>query len=245
MRIIMKLNALTKRLNPGRWLYRLWRGLLWLLLGLCLWLLVFAWLPVPGSAFMLRQDVSALFDATVPPVRHQWTPLAEIPPAMQLAVIAAEDQQFAQHWGLDIGATAAAIDAALAGRRAGGGSTITQQLAKNLFLWEERSYVRKGLEWGLAGMIELFWSKQRILEVYLNTAQFGRSEYGVGAAAQHLFNKPVSKLGKQDAALLAAVLPGPTRYNAAKPSAYVSQRQRWILRQMRQMGGVKYLEKLH
>lgn len=240
----MKLNALTKQLDPSRWLRRLWRGLLWLSLGLCLWLLVFAWLPVPGSAFMLRQDVTALFDETVPPVRYQWTSLAEIPPAMQLAVIAAEDQQFAQHWGLDIGATSAAIDAALAGRRAGGGSTITQQLAKNLFLWEERSYVRKGLEWGLAGMIELFWPKQRILEVYLNTAQFGKAEYGVGAAAQYLLDKPVSKLGKQDAALLAAVLPGPTRYDAARPSAYVSKRQRWILRQMRQMGGVRYLEKL-
>lgn len=230
---------------PGRWLYRLWRGLLWLLLGLCVCLLVFAWLPVPTSAFMLRQNVTAWFNSDVPHVRHEWVSLELIPQNLQLAVIAAEDQHFAYHWGVDTKATSAAIDAVLSGRKSGGGSTITQQLAKNLFLWKERSYLRKVLEWGLAGLIEVFWSKQRILEVYLNIAQFSKADYGVGAASRHLLNKPLEKLTQQDAALLAAVLPGPEIYHVVKPSGYVRKRQQWIVRQMRQIGGGAYLERLN
>jgi monofunctional biosynthetic peptidoglycan transglycosylase len=226
------------------WIARLWRIPLMLFVALCVWLLIFRWLPVPTSAFMLRQDVVAIFSADVPFVRHDWVSLDEIPRPMQLAVIASEDQRFAEHWGVDVEATTAAINAELKGRKTGGGSTITQQLAKNLFLWQGRSYVRKGLEWGIAGLIEILWSKDRILEVYLNTAQFGKADYGVGAAAQNLLNKPVGKLGAADAALLAAVLPAPTKFNAAKPSGYVRARQSRILRQMRSIGGAAYLQKL-
>lgn len=213
-----------------------------MLLVVCL--LVFRWVPVPTSAFMLQQDIVAIFDKDTPFVRHDWVSLEQIPRHMQLAVIASEDQRFAEHWGIDMQATSAAIHAELAGRKTGGGSTITQQLAKNLFLWEGRSYVRKGLEWVLASLIEVFWSKERILEVYLNSAQFGKADYGVGAAAQNLLKKPVNRLSAADAALLAAVLPSPEHYNVVKPSGYVRFRQNHILRQMRSIGGAAYLQKL-
>lgn len=161
---------------------------------------------------------------------------------MKLAVIAAEDQQFPHHWGIDQRATANAIRAALNGQDSGGGSTITQQVAKNLFLWSGRSYVRKGLEWGLALLIEALWSKQRILEVYLNIAQFSARSYGVGVASEEFFRKDAFKLTRGEAAALAAVLPAPTRYSVVKPSRYVRSRQRFIQRQMRQLGGVTYLQ---
>lgn len=226
------------------WRRRLWRVPLYLLVGLCVWLLVFRWLPVPISAFMLQQNVVAIFDAETPFVRHDWVSLDEIPRHVQLAVIASEDQRFAEHWGIDVEATRAAIRNEMRGRAKGGGSTITQQLAKNLFLWQGRSYVRKGLEWVIAGLMEIFWSKERILEVYLNTAQFGKADYGVGAAAQNLLGKPVVKLNVSDAALLAAVLPAPSKYSVQKPSGYVRARQSRILRQMRSIGGVTYLQRL-
>lgn len=240
----MRVNPLLSRLMPTHWLGWLWRVPLYLLLALCLWLLIFRWLPVPTSAFMLRQDITAIFSSETPFVRHDWVSLKEIPRHVQLAVIASEDQRFAEHWGIDLQATQAAIQAELKGRSKGGGSTITQQLAKNLFLWEERSYLRKGLEWGIAGLIEMLWSKERILEVYLNTAQFSKADYGVGAAAQHLLKKPVSKLTHADAALLAAVLPAPRVYSVTKPSPYIHARQSRILRQMRSLGGVAYLQRL-
>ena len=227
-----------------RWLSWLWRIPLILGLFMCGFLLIFRFVPVPTSAFMLRQDITAIFSSETPFVRHQWVSLDKIPVAMQLAVIASEDQRFAEHWGIDMQATTAAINAELKGKKTGGGSTITQQLAKNLFLWEERSYIRKGLEWGIAGLIEIFWPKERILEVYLNIAQFSKADYGVGAASHNLLRKPVSKLRQVDAALLAAVLPAPERSSVVKPSGYIRARQNRILRQMRSIGGMVYLQKL-
>lgn len=227
-----------------RWLHWLWRIPLLLLLLTVLLLLIFRVAPVPTSSFMLQQSVAAMFDDAVPKVRHQWVSMEAIPPQVALAAVAAEDQLFPEHWGIDRGATERAIQAALEGESSGGGSTITQQVAKNLFLWGGRSYVRKGLEWGLAVLIEILWSKERILEVYLNIAQFSTTDYGVGAASEALFHKPVAKLSESDAALLAAVLPLPEVYSVVKPSRYIQKRQRFILRQMRQLGGVTYLERL-
>ncbi len=244
MRPIMKLYDLLTLGQPKHWAHWLWRVPLLLLLALCVWLLIFRWVPVPTSAFMLRQDVVAIFSAETPFVRHDWVSLDQIPRHMQIAVIASEDQRFAEHWGIDLVATQAAIQAEMRGRGKGGGSTITQQLAKNLFLWEGRSYLRKGMEWGIASLMEVFWSKERILEVYLNTAQFSKADYGVGAASANLLRKPVSKLGASDAALLAAVLPAPNHYSVVKPSGYVRTRQSRILRQMRSIGGAAYLQKL-
>lgn len=222
----------------------LWRIPVILMFLLCGWLVVFRFVPVPTSAFMLRQDITAIFSSETPFVRHQWISLEQIPAAMQLAVIASEDQRFAEHWGVDMQATTAAINAELKGKKTGGGSTITQQLAKNLFLWEERSYIRKGLEWTIASLMEVLWSKERILEVYLNTAQFSNADYGVAAACQNLLHKPVSALNKNDAALLTAVLPAPRKFSVVKPSGYVRTRQSRVLRQMRYIGGAAYLQRL-
>lgn len=226
------------------YLHWLWRIPLLLFLLVVLLLLIFRVAPVPTSSFMLQQSVASWFDDSVPNVHHHWVSMADIPPQVALAAVAAEDQLFPEHWGIDRGATERAIQAALEGESSGGGSTITQQVAKNLFLWGGRSYVRKGLEWGLAVLIETLWSKERILEVYLNIAQFSEADYGVGAASDFLFKKPVAKLSESDAALLAAVLPLPEVYSVVKPSRYIQKRQRFILRQMRQLGGVAYLERL-
>lgn len=221
-----------------------WRIVLGAMLSVVLVLLLFKWLPVPTSSFMLQQQLHHAWNDKSPPVRHQWLAWEAISPEMKLAVIAAEDQHFPHHWGIDQQATVQAIRAALNGKSRGGGSTITQQVAKNLFLWSGRSYVRKGLEWGLAVLIEALWSKQRILEVYLNIAQFSASSYGVGAASAEFFKKEAIMLKRREAAALAAVLPAPSRYSVKKPSRYVRSRQRFIQRQMRQLGGVTYLQKI-
>lgn len=226
------------------YLHWLWRIPLLVFLLVILLLLIFRVVPVPTSSFMLQQSVAAWFDESIPKVKHQWVSLEDIPPSVGLAAIAAEDQLFPEHWGIDRGATERAIQAALEGESSGGGSTITQQVAKNLFLWGGRSYVRKGMEWGLAVLIETLWSKERILEVYLNIAQFSAADYGVGAASEDLLHKPIAKLSDSDAALLAAVLPLPEVYSVVKPSKYIQKRQRFILRQMRQLGGVAYLDRL-
>lgn len=224
-----------------RWLHWLWRIPLFLLACVTVVILFYRVMPVHTSSFMLQQDIAARFDDGVPAVRQQWVDYEAISPHMMLAVIAAEDQLFPEHYGIDTASTRNAIAAAWKGRSAGGGSTITQQVAKNMFLWSGRSYLRKGLEWGLALLIELLWDKQRILEVYLNIAQFSARDYGVKAAAANLLKRKPDQLRRRDAAILAAVLPAPARYRVNKPSRTVKKRQRHILKQMRQLGGVAYL----
>lgn len=227
-----------------RWLRKL---LLWLLLlGMFFLLLVWLmrWLPPPTTAFMLQHNVSALFSDERRFARYHWVPLEQIPAAMQLAVIAAEDQKFPHHFGIDVDATWAAITAHRSGQQAGGGSTITQQVAKNMFLWGGRSQFRKALEWGLAVLLELLWGKERILEVYLNIAQFGKQEYGVGAASQYLLQKPVAQITREDASLLATALPSPARFDVTRPSQYMRARQAFILRQMHNLGGEAYLRNI-
>ena len=167
----------------------------------------------------------------------------EISPYMALAVIAAEDQKFPQHWGFDLGAIESVIDGGDKGDKpVRGASTISQQTSKNLFLWDGRSWVRKGLEAGLTLGTEVVWTKRRILTVYLNIAEFGPGVFGVEEAARRYFHKPASRLTASEAALLAAVLPNPHRFSAKAPSGYVLRRQQWILRQMRQLGGEGYLK---
>jgi monofunctional biosynthetic peptidoglycan transglycosylase len=226
----------------------------------CAWRRVIAWLggvillvtalPVllmrvvdpPTSAFMLAYA----FDAKRgdPPVRQHWVDYRAVSAAAKLAVIAAEDQRFRDHRGFDFTEIASSIDAARAGRRLRGASTITQQVAKNLFLWSGQSYVRKGLEAYFTVLIELAWPKARILEVYLNVAEFGHGVYGIDAAAQQFFRKPAARLNTWEAARLAAVLPNPRRLRAEAPSPHVLRRQRWIVGQMRALGGAAYLAAL-
>ena len=203
------------------------------------------WIDPPITAFMIHSRVAALFDDRGGyEFRHEWRDWDQISKYAALAVVAAEDQQFPHHRGFDF----KQIDKALAdrerGRRVRGASTISQQVAKNLFLWQGQSWFRKGLEAGITVLIELTWSKQRILEVYLNIAEFGRGTYGVQAASRRFFRKDAAKLGRSESALLAAVLPAPTRFRVDAPSHYVRRRQAWILRQMAALGGTTYVSGL-
>lgn len=204
--------------------------------------LAFRFIDPPTSAFMLRDALAAPGGQ----VQQRWVPWDAISPHARLAVVAAEDQKFPDHRGFDVESIRAAVTAHLEAdsrdARLRGASTISQQVAKNLFLWPGRSWLRKGLEAGLTVLIELLWPKRRILEVYLNIAQFADDVYGVEAAARTYFGKPASALTPEEAALMAAVLPNPVGLSIARPSAYVRARQRWILRQMRQLGGAAYLE---
>ncbi len=204
-------------------------------------LLVLRWAPPPTTAFML-QARSGLGDARAcPGVTYRWTPWARIPADAKRAVIASEDQRFAEHWGLDWVAIRTALGE---DGRLRGASTITQQVAKNLFLWPAHSWLRKGIEAYLAVMLELLWSKRRILEVYLNVAQFGRCTFGIGAAARSMFGAAPVALGPVRAARLAAVLPDPLRLSAVRPSPYVEERSRWIGVQMQRLRRERYLDRL-
>jgi len=175
---------------------------------------------------------------------YDWVNLEQISPHAALAVIASEDQQFPFHAGFDLKSIREAVRENQHRKRPRGASTITQQVAKNLFLWNGGGYVRKGLEAWFTVLIEAMWPKERILEVYLNIAEFGRGVYGVEAASRAFFHKPAAKLGRTEAATLAAVLPNPIRFRVDRPSRYVAARRDWILGQMRGLGGREYLEQI-
>ncbi len=228
---------------------RVLRGLL---LGVAAWTAVtvaavaaLRWVNPPFTTFMLTSRAGAFI--TREPgydFQQEWRDWDQISKQAAVAVIASEDQKFPVHHGFDL----VQIDKALAdrerGRRIRGASTISQQVAKNLFLWQGQGWFRKGLEAGITVLIEACWSKQRILEVYLNIAEFGRGTYGVQAASRRYFHKDAARLSRHEAALLAAVLPAPARFKVQAPSRYVRQRQAWIVRQMGALGGTSYLARL-
>lgn len=180
----------------------------------------------------------------VAPIRYRWIPWEAIAPEMRLAAVAAEDQKFPRHWGFDLEAIEAATEQNEERRRPRGASTLTQQVAKNPFLWSSPSYLRKGLEVYFTVLLELLWPKRRILEMYLNVAEFGEATYGVGAAAEAFFGTSPLRLTPHEAALLAAVLPNPRRFRAGNPSPHLLERARWIEAQMQQLGGPTYLRSL-
>ena len=204
---------------------RLWP---WVLLALILLplapVVAFKWLPPPTTAFMLQSPTQ--------PVDYRWVPMAQIAPVAGHAVIAAEDQKFPVHDGFDREAIEKAIEHNKRSKRRRGASTISQQTAKNLFLWSGGGYFRKGIEAGYTVLLEKLWGKERILEVYLNVAEFGPGLYGVEAASQRYFGKPASKLTANDAARLASVLPSPRRWSVGKPGPYVQRRVQWVMGQM-------------
>lgn len=206
--------------------------------------LFFRFVPVPCSTLMVQRRVQSWFSPKPYTSRHDWVALEDIAPSMGVAVIAAEDQNFPEHFGFDWKAIEKAIAHNERSRRKRGASTVSQQTAKNLFLWETRSWVRKGFEAYFTLLIELMWSKERILEVYLNIVEFGDGVYGVEAASRTFFGKPAKRLRASESALLAAVLPNPHRYRAAAPSGYVRGRQAWILRQMSALGGPALMKTL-
>ena len=211
-------------------------GLLILIFSSVLLVAMFRWVPVPFTSFMLLDRIATLGEQR-PGTRpsHDWVAWPEISPHAALAVIAAEDQRFLEHGGFDFEAIDKAWSDAKRGRRLRGASTISQQVAKNLFLWPAQNWLRKGLETWFTLWIEILWPKQRILEVYLNSAEFGRGVWGIEAASRHFFRKPAARLNPYEAALLAAVLPSPKRFRVDRPSPYLRQRQQWILGQMQQL----------
>jgi monofunctional biosynthetic peptidoglycan transglycosylase len=210
------------------------------LLGVVL-VLPWRWIAPPTTAFMAREGIERghAGDATV---YHRWLSWREISPQLAIAVVAAEDQKFPSHHGFDLESISNALQERASRPR--GASTISQQVAKNLFLWRERSFLRKGLEACLTVLIEGLWPKRRILEVYLNVAQFGPGIFGAGAASDLLLGKPAAELTLEDAALLAAVLPSPRRMSPLHPSDYVRQRAAEIEEAVRSLGGARYLADL-
>jgi len=243
-------SAPSPRGGGRRWFRRLCRRTLTCVFVLFLLpvvaIIAFRWLPVPYSSFMFIRQVERLLPGhDVPPIRHQWVDLEDMSPLMPLAVIAGEDQRFPDHWGFDFRAISQALDYnSKQTRKVRGASTISQQTAKNLFLWGGRSLLRKGLEAWLTLCLEVFWSKERILEVYLNIAEFGDGIYGVQAASTSLFKTSPARLSRRQTALLAAVLPSPRRFHAERPSAYILSRARWIEINMKRLGGTRFLDQL-
>ncbi|EGW19837.1 monofunctional biosynthetic peptidoglycan transglycosylase [Methylobacter tundripaludum] len=198
--------------------------------GLCVLL---RWMPVPTSAFMVYRHFEDLVDdGSYKSIKYSWTGAKKISAYASSAVIAAEDQRFFLHSGFDLHSIQSSIDVYMDGGRLRGASTISQQVAKNLFLTPSKSFVRKGLEVWFTLLIESLWSKERILTVYLNIAEFGDHLFGIEAASQHYFGVHAGQISRSQAALLAATLPNPILLRAAQPSSYLLKRQQWILRQM-------------
>jgi len=228
-----------------RWLRWLFALPFLIAAGTTLQVAVLRFVDPPFSAFMVARQFEAWGEGQwdFHPA-YQWRDLDQIAPALPLSMVAAEDQRFASHSGFDLQAIEKARTHNERGGRVRGASTISQQVAKNLFLWSGRSYARKGIEAWYTVLIELLWSKQRILEVYANIAEFGDGVYGAQAAARTFWGVDAARLSADQAARLAAVLPAPRNYSAARPGPYVARRAVWIQRQVRQIGGTGYLQSL-
>lgn len=225
-------------------LRRLTKLLLWLAALSVLLVLILRWVPPPFTALMVERKVEYWTGGESIDLQRSWRPWNQLPDDLKMSVIAAEDQNFADHWGFDIAAIRAAFAHNERGGSLRGASTLSQQVAKNLFLWSGRSWLRKGLEVWFTGWIELLWPKQRILEVYLNSVEWGSGIFGAEAAAQHHFGVGAPYLSVNQASQLAAVLPNPRQWNAGQPGPHVGRRAAWIRKQARQLGGSDYLNKL-
>ena len=197
---------------------------------------LYRYVPVPLTPLMVKNKLSAVLDRKSSSYHHDWVPISEISPHLINAVIASEDQRFYQHKGFDWKEIGNAIEERKAGKRKRGGSTISQQTAKNLFTFCTSTWARKGIETYYTVLIEWLWPKERILEVYLNSIEMGPSIYGAEAVAQQHFGKSAAKLTQSECALIAATLPNPKRYSSKNPSNYMQRRQNEILKQMRLMG---------
>src|SRR5512138_1259533 len=248
---MMQSQVGTGRQAGGKrgWRRRLLLLPLWLVLATVLQVAVLRFVDPPLSMFMAIRQVEAWLDRD-PGFRlaYRWRDLDAMAGCLPVALIAAEDQNFAIHSGFDLEAIRQARERNARGGRLRGGSTISQQVAKNLFLWQGSNrasrWVRKGLEAWYTALVELMWPKRRILEVYANVAEFGDGIYGAQTAARSFFGRDADGLGHAQCARLAAVLPSPRRYSATQPGPYVQRRTRAIERNMRQIGGTAYLERL-
>jgi len=215
----------------------IYKGFLAFFILSILWVLIYKWIDVPATPLMGIRHFQSENEASI---KHQWVPLKDISKNLQLAIICSEDQRFITHNGFDTEAIQKAISEHKAGKRLRGASTISQQTAKNVFLWPKRSWIRKGLESYFTFLIETFWSKERILEIYLNSIEMGDEIFGAEAAAKFWFNKSSKDLNAHEAAAIAAILPNPRKYLADPPSMYVQKRKEWILQQMRNYGSLSF-----
>ncbi|MBO8085579.1 MAG: monofunctional biosynthetic peptidoglycan transglycosylase [Marichromatium sp.] len=240
------------RSMPGRarcWLRRCGRGLLVLavtgVLGSALLVGALRWVDPPASAFMLQHAYNLWrLDQSPPYYHHCWVPWSELPPPLRLAAISGEDQRFPSHLGFDLIEIRHALAAHRQGGALRGASTITQQTAKNLFLWPGQGWGRKAIEAWFTLLLEVLWSKERILEVYLNIIQFSPSTYGAGAASVRYFGHPARTLTLEESALLIGVLPAPGHYRLDRPSERLRRRADWIIDQSSRLGGERYLGRL-
>lgn len=202
---------------------------------------ILKWIPVPFTPLMAIRFIEFKFEDKKEAIfSHDWEPLENISPNLQKAVIASEDGNFLKHSGFDFNAMQKAFQNNQKGKRLKGGSTISQQTAKNVFLWQGRSYFRKGLEAYFTVLIELVWGKERIMEVYLNSIEMGNGVYGAQAAARHWYSTSADRLTKREAAGIAAILPNPRKYKASNSSAYINNRKNKIMRSMNHVGKINY-----
>jgi monofunctional biosynthetic peptidoglycan transglycosylase len=216
------------------------KAMLWFLGFSILIVIVFKWVPVPITPLMITRVIENKLDGNDAVLSHDWVPLEEISPNLQKAVIASEDGNFLKHHGFDFAAMQKAFKNNQKGKRLKGGSTISQQTAKNVFLWQGRSYLRKGLEAYFTVLIELIWGKERIMEVYLNSIEMGNGVYGAEEAARVWYRTNANNLTKREAAGIAAILPNPRKYKAANSSSYIERRKDRIQRNMRHIGKIEY-----
>jgi len=207
-----------------------------------IWVVLLKFVPVWVTPFMISRKIDAFRADEDTEIHKDWESYDNISKEVALAVVASEDQNFPNHWGFDFDEIYDAMTEKR--KRARGASTISQQVAKNVFLWHGRSYIRKGLEVYFTILIELIWDKQRILEVYLNVAEMGKMTFGVEAASQRFYKKSAKNLNRYEAARIAAVLPNPVRFSIKNPSAYVNKRTNQIVRQMKYLGGRNYIADL-
>lgn len=217
-----------------------YKSLLWFFaisIGL---VIIFKWVPIPATPLMFIRTVQQISNGEDVVWKHDWEPIENISKNLQLAVICSEDQNFLNHHGFDMKAIEKAIEYNKKGKKTRGASTISQQTAKNVFLWPHRSWLRKGLEAYFTFLIELIWSKERIMEVYLNSVEMGNGIYGAEAAAQYWFNRPAANLRLQEATAIAAILPSPLRYRARPATNYIQRRKNWITRQIHFFGPLNY-----
>ncbi len=217
-----------------------WKAMLWFFGLSIVSVILFKWVPIPFTPLMVTRIVEFKLDGGDAIYSHDWVPLEEISPNLQKAVIASEDGNFLKHSGFDFKAMQKAYKSNKKGKKLKGGSTISQQTAKNVFLWQGRSYLRKGLEAYFTVLIELIWGKERIMEVYLNSIEMGNGVYGAQAAARHWYSTTAQDLTPKEAAGIAAILPNPRKYKASNSSSFISHRKEKIMRVMRHVGKIDY-----
>ena len=217
-----------------------WKCVKWFFIISIALVVLFKWVPVPFTPLMITRCFENSLSGKENHFSHQWKSIDEISPNLQKAIISSEDAKFLDHYGFDFTAMKKAFKGNIKGKRLKGGSTISQQTAKNVFLWQGRSYIRKVFEAYFTVLIEIIWGKERIMEVYLNSIEMGNGVYGAQAATQYWYKKDCKSLTLNEAAGIAAILPNPRKYKAANSSGYINSRKTKIIRLMKSVGKLEY-----